>query len=274
MKRFLSLFATGAASASMLLALGLTTTAMAQTRGFGAGGIVMDDSHGHTITEQTPQSPSAEWNAWQPAGGSNLNWFEPTPPVSGAQAGFVLSGPLTGAVVPELAYWLPPGQTTINGGTYTGGFAGAWDHATPAQLGIGGFTPAYLDVYAVSAAGNTSVAQGSPVNFDNFPKLVGFTETSSTTFTVTNAGTYIVEYTANMVTGGCGFGIEVSGVLAQGTAFGASTGTSIVSGMAILTLPAAATIQLINLTGSASAVSLAPPFSGADEASITAIRIE
>ena len=136
MKRFLSMLATGAAAG--MLALGLSTSASAQviTRGFGVGALILDDNLSHTITLETPQSPFAEWSAWSGAGFPSV-WIFPVPPFNNAQSGFVFSGPLTGTATPPLlSYWLPPGQTTINGGAYTGGAAGAWDYATTGELGL------------------------------------------------------------------------------------------------------------------------------------------
>ncbi len=141
MKRFLSLLATGA------LALGLSTSVSAQvTRGIGAGAIILDDHTNstplHLITIETPQvtvPPNAEYTAWQLAGFPNLVWTAPVPPTTGAQAGFVYPGPTSpSTVTPYFAYWLPPGATSVGapGNTNTGGYAGAWDYGTAAQLGL------------------------------------------------------------------------------------------------------------------------------------------
>ena len=122
--------------AAFAMSFGLLSSAGAQTRGVGAGALMLDDNLGHSITVETPQNPSAEWTAWQAAGFPNL-WIFPVPPSNGAQSGFVYSGPLTGEALPALlSYWLPPNTTTINGGTYTGGAAGAWDFAGTGQLGL------------------------------------------------------------------------------------------------------------------------------------------
>jgi|GEM_PF-4707132 len=136
MKRFLSLLATGA------LALGLSTSASAQvTRGLGGGALILDDHEvpPHTLTIETPQNnppgENPEWNAWQADGFPNL-WIFPVPPMNGAQGGFIYSGPLSGEVVPHIAYWLPPGQNSIDGNGNIGGAAGAWDYATAGELGL------------------------------------------------------------------------------------------------------------------------------------------
>ncbi len=138
MKRFLSMLATGA------LALGLYTTASAQTRGIGAGALTLDDLQNavppHLVTLEAPLVGSPEWLQWQSEGFPNLTWSVPVPPTNNAQSGFVYSGPLnqtTPASVPfspyNLLYWLGPGQTGFNN---NGGAAGAWDWANTNQLGI------------------------------------------------------------------------------------------------------------------------------------------
>jgi hypothetical protein len=129
MKRFLALLATG------VLAIGLSTSAHAQTRGLGAGALLLDDlqSPPHHVSLTAPMFGSAAWLNWQSAGFPNLEWSVPVPPANNAQAGFVYSGPLSGAVIPHIAYWVPPGVSGFNN---NGGYAGAWDYATGAQLGL------------------------------------------------------------------------------------------------------------------------------------------
>ncbi len=255
-------------SISIALAFVLSTSVSAQTRGVGAGGLVLDDYTGHTITAQTPQNPSAEWTAWQTSGLTNLTWYVPTPPASGAQAGFVFSGPLTGTVVPQLAYWVPPGQAGFHN---NGGYAGAWDYATESQLGIGGgggFTPSYLNAYA---SASQTVAISAAVVFASIPFSAGFT-TTSTTFTVTATGIYNVEFTVTPV-GVSDFAITVNGTVAPNCAFGCATGTTVIHGNAILSLTAGDVLQLIN-NNSPAAVTLTPEVAASTSASITAIRIQ
>jgi len=132
MKRFLALLATGA------LALTFSSSAFAQAGPIGAGALILTNPNStplspKTVTITTPQSPSAEYTAWSNAGFPNLVWSVPVPPSNNAQAGFVYSGPLSGAVIPHIAYWVPPGQIGFNN---NGGFAGAWDYATKTQLGL------------------------------------------------------------------------------------------------------------------------------------------
>ncbi len=151
MKRFLSLLATGA------LALGLSTTAQAQTRGIGAGALVLDDLHGHAVTVEAPVFGTTAWTAWQAAGFPNLNWSIPVPPANGAQSGFLYDGPLspntygtggaynintstgpTGPGTPlvtpyTLPIWVNPGYQGFHN---YGGAAGAWDYANTNDLGI------------------------------------------------------------------------------------------------------------------------------------------
>ncbi|HET6401179.1 MAG TPA: hypothetical protein VFH95_07240, partial [Candidatus Kapabacteria bacterium] len=149
------MLATGAAAA--MLALGLSATAHAQlTRPFGAGALVLDDHQAppHTLAIETPQFPSAEWTAWAAGGFQNL-FILPVPPTAGAQAGFIFPGPLSGSIVPEIAYWVPPGQ---NGFNNNGGFTGAWDHATKAQLNIPTITGVGLNIIPKGDGANGLVA--------------------------------------------------------------------------------------------------------------------
>ncbi|HEY3874530.1 MAG TPA: hypothetical protein VGM92_03565, partial [Candidatus Kapabacteria bacterium] len=143
MKRFLTLLATGA------LSLGLSSVASAQlTRPFGAGALVLDDNHSHTVVVSTPPydagpytfPPTTAYDAWEEATFPVLNWYTAIPPFANAQAGFLFPGPLNQtapASVPfplyTLSYWVGPGQAGFNN---NGGYAGAWDNATTSQLGL------------------------------------------------------------------------------------------------------------------------------------------
>src|ERR1044071_1600210 len=116
MKRFLALLATGA-----FVGLGLSNSAQAQSRQIGAGGLVLDDGHGHTVTIQAPVFGSSEGNAWANAipPYAPLSWSVPVPPSNNAQSGFLFAGPLTPTVGPYptthvLSYWLHPNETGFN----------------------------------------------------------------------------------------------------------------------------------------------------------------
>src|ERR1700722_8979662 len=115
-----------------LLSLGFislsSVTSFAQTRGFGAGALILDDNHGHSVTIMAPDSGTAEWNLWKSQGFPSLNWNIPVPPSSGAQGAFIYPGPLSYTNPPYLfAYWVPPGGHSVRGinDPDSGGTAGA-----------------------------------------------------------------------------------------------------------------------------------------------------
>lgn len=135
----------------------------------------MDDlqTPAHTVTLTAPVFGSAEWLQWQAAGFPNLQWSVPVPPAPNAQAGFVFTGPLSGAVVPHLAYWVPPGQTGFNN---NGGYAGAWDYATKTQLGVvsGSGTPNQITKWDGTGVGLTDAGfddNGAVIHTNEFIDL-------------------------------------------------------------------------------------------------------
>ncbi len=140
-------------------------TSEAQLRGLGGGALVLDDYHGHIVTLTAPVDPSPEWNAWSLTSPpfKPLTWSIPLPPSNNAQAGFIYAGPLGGATVPQLAYWLPPGQSSWSGDGNNGGYAGAWDYAGEGQLGIvsGTGTQNYVPKWL---SGDTSIGNSSIVD--------------------------------------------------------------------------------------------------------------
>jgi hypothetical protein len=131
MKRFLALLATG------VLALGLSSSANAQTRAISAGALVIDDltpGAPHKITLIAPPTGSPEGIQWGSMGYPNLTMALAIPPTNGAQAGFIPAGPLTGPAGTHIAYWIPPSATGFHG--HMGGFGGTWDYATAGDLSI------------------------------------------------------------------------------------------------------------------------------------------
>ena len=155
MKRFLSLLAAG------VLALGLSSSVEAQTRGVQAGGLILDDEQipQHTVVVQAPQPGSQAYTDWGNAGFPTFAWSVPVPPVAGAQSGFVYPGPQNVGTGPLLfPYWIYPGQSSsLNGSPVDGGSMGTWNFATAAQLGIGGGNGVQYDV---TAPQNTSIVAG------------------------------------------------------------------------------------------------------------------
>ncbi len=145
-------------------------TSQAQTRGVGAGAIIIDDLNGHTVSLLAPLYHSPEWFAWALTSPpfKPLSWSVPVPPSNNAQAGFVYSGPLGGTTVPQIAYWLPPGQSSRSSDGNAGGTAGAWDYAGFGQLGVvsGNGSVGYLPVWLLgdTAIGASSLLEQGPSN--------------------------------------------------------------------------------------------------------------
>ncbi len=99
MKRFLSILAVGA------LALGLSTSASAQTRGIGGGSLVLDDGAGHTVTLLPPTGLTCSPTYYLPALGCGTSTIG-TVPVGTAEG--------------QLLYWNAGAWTTLGiGGNNT-----------------------------------------------------------------------------------------------------------------------------------------------------------
>jgi hypothetical protein len=115
-----------------------TASLRAQVRGLGAGALILDDSHGHTVIYQAPIPGSLEWDQWATTTPpfKPLTLIPSLPPSNNAQGGFVYAGPSGGSVVPQLSYWIPPNHNSITADGNTGGASGAWDYAASGQLGL------------------------------------------------------------------------------------------------------------------------------------------
>lgn len=121
------------------------------------------------------------------------------PPANSAQAGFIYSGPLGGLTVPQLAYWLPPGQPTLSSDGNNGGYAGAWDYASAGELNlITGSTkmPTHLPVWSTDTSlgtsslkdSNNTVSTTEPVNFTGGMNVTGTTTINTTGTATTSIG--------------------------------------------------------------------------------------
>ncbi len=190
----------------LAMAFGIGTT-HAQTRGVGAGALVLDDNHGHVVTLTAPVDPSPEWTAWSLTSPAfkPLQWSVPVPPANNAQAGFIYAGPLGGTTVPQLAYWLPPGQTSWSGDGNTGGYAGAWDYAGEGQLNIiSGHTttPTYLPIWSTDTSLGTSSLNDDGTTVSTTEKVDftgGMNVTGTTTINTTGTATTSIGNTGNDV---------------------------------------------------------------------------
>ena len=121
----------------VLIAGGLIATAIvgiavrpaaAQVRGLGAGALVLDDYHGHTLIYQSPQPGDPGYSAWVATGPLSLHL--PIPPANGAAMGFVAPGP--DVLGPQqVLIWNPPADA---GGT--GGAQGEWIPESLSTLGM------------------------------------------------------------------------------------------------------------------------------------------
>ncbi len=259
MKRFLSLLATGA------LALGLSTSASAQIyRALGAGALTLDDNHGNTLTIQTPQYLSTAWDEWSSEGFPNI-WTLPVPPVGGATPGFIYQGPLTGSVLPDIAYWIPPGKTSISGSGNVGGFTGAWDYATELQLGIMTNPMTTTGDMIYSNPGATPVRLGIGTT-GQFLQVSGGLPTWQTTLGVANGGTGDATLAQHgVLLGNAANPLNVTAVGATGTVLIGNTGAD-------PSWTALSSIAVTSITGTANEVT-ATPSTGAVTLSLPAVLI-
>ena len=256
MKRFLAFLATGAASATMLLALGLSTSAYAQTGGVEAGALILHDALGHTVTIQTPVNPSPAYTAWAAGGFTALSWSVPVPPSTNAQSGFLISGPTTGGPYGDptvggqavlLPYWVSPntGPGVGIGVNNNGGVAGSYDYATPAQLGMLTSTSGVaFDVSGTqtsTVAGNNlfdvtsaptgpGVAEGARITSTAFP--TGGSDATGLTITATSDGiaTTATGLKVSASGGTINRAIDATGAISGSTTITAGTGLTATTG--------------------------------------------
>jgi hypothetical protein len=156
------------------------------------------------------------------------------------------------------------GATGVAGATGATGVAGATG-ATGAT-GVTGATGAGLAafgyVYELAATG-TLVLPGTDVLFSNNGPLVNETHIAGTApVVVALAGNYQIDYTVSMTAGLLTeIGIAVNGVVDPSTVITALVASGQVTGQAILTLPAGASVTLRVVTGVGLTLALAPEVS-------------
>ncbi len=184
-------------------------SAKSQVRAIGAGALILDDSHGHTMIYRTPISGSLEWNQWATTTPPflPLTLIPSLPPLSNAQAGFVYSGPSGGSVVPQLLYWIPPNQNSITADGNTGGPSGAWDYAASGQLGLvnGTGTLNTIPLWKVgdTAIGDSHISDASGTVTSSEPLVIdappaagtpGLTVNCSASGGGLNSGTHFIDF--------------------------------------------------------------------------------
>lgn len=167
----------------------------------------------------------------------------------------------------------PTGFTGITGPAGVTGPTGPLGTGPTGFTGAPGGTAALAVANVYSLTGQT-VPNGSPVTFTAAPiggVTPGFTFVApSTSLTVTSAGTYRFDYV--LASGSpAQFAIQVNGANQANLVYGTGTAATPIVGSGVVTVPAGATIQLINVTGSGSDT-LTTPFGGTT-ANVTASLI-
>jgi hypothetical protein len=140
----------------VFLASMVAMPAMAQVRGIAAGALVLDDYKGHTLILQTPEAGDPSYSTW--ISGGPLYLRLPLPPTSGAEMGFVMTGPATSSS-PEVLIWDPPAS-----GGGTGGVQGVWrSQSLATEIGSIGI------VAGTGTSGTIPVWNGTGTSLGNSP---------------------------------------------------------------------------------------------------------
>ena len=166
------------------------------------------------------------------------------------------------------------GATGVAGPTGFTGPTGPLGTGPTGAVGAMGGTAALAFFSAYSPTGQT-VANGSAVTFTASPVGAispGYIFSSpSTTITVQNAGTYRFDYTLAAGTSGQ-FAISVNSTPQASLTFGTATPGNEIVGSGIVTVPAGATVSLVNVTGAGS-VTLSPTVGGASSTVVASLTI-
>ncbi len=206
-----------------------------------------------------PQGPAGETGPAGPQGPIGLTG--PTGP----------QGPigLTGATGPQG----PAGETGAVGPQGPIGLTGPAGPQGPAGTVLG-----FADFYALMPGDNAdAVAAGADVDFpqDGPNSGNGIARTSASSFTLADAGVYQVTYFASVDEAGQ-LVLTLNGVEIPYTVVGRATGTSQITGSAIITAPAGSVITVRNPEGTATALTLTPNAGGIDPVSahLTILRLQ
>ncbi|MBQ2795800.1 MAG: collagen-like protein [Oscillospiraceae bacterium] len=196
---------------------------------------------------------------------------------AGPQGPIGLTGPagpqgpigLTGATGPQG----PAGETGAVGPQGPIGLTGPAGPQGPAGTVLG-----FADFYALMPGDNAdAVAAGADVDFpqDGPNSGNGIARTSASSFTLADAGVYQVTYFASVDEAGQ-LVLTLNGVEIPYTVVGRATGTSQITGSAIITAPAGSVITVRNPEGTATALTLTPNAGGIDPVSahLTILRLQ
>ena len=170
----------------------------------------------------------------------------------------------------------PQGPIGLTGATGPQGPAGETGAVGP--QGPAGTVLGFADFYALMPGDNAdAVAAGADVDFpqDGPNSGNGIARTSASSFTLTDAGVYQVTYFASVDEAGQ-LVLTLNGVEIPYTVVGRATGTSQITGSAIITAPAGSVITVRNPEGTATALTLTPNAGGIDPVSahLTILRLQ
>lgn len=143
---------------------------------------------------------------------------------------------------------------------------------TPGANGTTGAI-AYADFYALMPGDNAStVAPGTSVSFpQDGPRLI-ISRASASTFTLPSTGTYRVAFNVSVTEAGQ-LGISINGTLKAADVFGRATGTSLISGEALVAATAGDVLSITNPAGNATALTITP-LAGGTQAAAAHLVIE
>jgi len=117
------------------------------------------------------------------------------------------------------------------------------------------------------------VAAGSAVQFpQDGPQSGTIVRAGASTFTLANAGTYRVAFSVSVTEAGQ-LELTLNGAPLAYTVYGRATGTSEISGEALVTAPAASLLSVVNPAGNSPALTITP-LAGGTHPSAASLIIE
>lgn len=147
-----------------------------------------------------------------------------------------------------------PGVAGLQGSKGDSGQAGAPGPAAPSS---------YAEFYALMPPDNpATVAVGGAVGFPQDGPQAGISRNSSSIFTLPSVGTYRVSFTVSVTEPGQ-LGLSLNGTELAYTINGRATGTSQISGEALVTTTTAnSTVAVVNPAGNSTALTITPDAGG------------